>query len=291
MHRYLKSIGFSTLVRRRDMDLLIMDVLENYDSKECMNDEEGRCIAEFRKEYAYDCGVCVIGEYDEHNEFHVEHIEPYFEGSQKSNYEELYFERQASREAYYGACDDIRLGITLIFYLNNPMEYLKVRRTLHDMNGQPICLSGLAADGTILLPLVKSERQQEEEKERRKEKHEMLLAARDGNQEAMDQLTMEDIDTYTMLAKRVVKEDIFTIVDSCFMPAGLECDQYSIAGEIKDISTTVNQLSGEKLYELSLECNHIKLDVLINEKQLLGEPAIGRRFKGKIWLQGTLKNL
>ena len=29
-------------------------------------------------------------------------------------------------------------------------------------------------------------------------------------------------------------------------------------------------------------------DVCINEKDLLGEPAIGRRFRGNVWMQGNL---
>ena len=31
-------------------------------------------------------------------------------------------------------------------------------------------------------------------------------------------LTMEDIDTYTMITRRIQKEDVFSIVDSYFMP-------------------------------------------------------------------------
>ena len=31
-----------------------------------------------------------------------------------------------------------------------------------------------------------------------------------------------------------------------------------------------------------------KRQVCINEKDLLGEPAIGRRFRGNVWMQGNL---
>ena len=43
---------------------------------------------------------------------------------------------------------------------------------------------------------------------------------------------MEDMDTYSMISRRIVREDIFTIVDSYFMPYGMECDQYNVMGEI-----------------------------------------------------------
>ena len=53
----------------------------------------------------------------------------------------------------------------------------------------------------------------------------------------MESLTMDDIDTYAMISQRLTKEDVFSIVDSFFMPSGLECDQYSVMGEITEMNT------------------------------------------------------
>jgi hypothetical protein len=39
---------------------------------------------------------------------------------------------------------------------------------------------------------------------------------------------------------------------------------------------------------MKIECNDIFFDVCINEKDLMGQPAIGRRFKGNVWMQGTV---
>ena len=47
----------------------------------------------------------------------------------------------------------------------------------------------------------------------------------------MEDLTMEDMDTYSMISERIVTDDVLTIVDSYFMPNGIECDQYGILGE------------------------------------------------------------
>ena len=44
----------------------------------------------------------------------------------------------------------------------------------------------------------------------------------------------------------------------------------------------------EEIYQLHLECNDLLFSVCINSKDLLGEPAVGRRFKGQIWMQGRL---
>ena len=34
------------------------------------------------------------------------------------------WERHADKESYAGACDDLRIGVTLIFYLQNLAEYM-----------------------------------------------------------------------------------------------------------------------------------------------------------------------
>ena len=51
----------------------------------------------------------------------------------------------------------------------------------------------------------------------------------------MESLTIEDLDLYSMASRRATREDIYSIVDTTFMPSGIECDQYSILGEIKEV--------------------------------------------------------
>ena len=114
------------------------------------------------------------------------------------------------------------------------------------------------------------------------------LSTAEGDEKAMESLTMEDIDTYSMITKRLEKEDILTIVDSFFIPCGIECDQYQVMGEIVDIMETVNNETGETVVQLGLNCNDIPFDICINKKDLLGTPQVGFRFKGYIWLQGQI---
>ena len=151
-----------------------------------------------------------------------------------------------------------------------------------------LTLSGLAASGTILLPVSKNVEQKEADKKLSQQRNSLIAAARNGDEDAMESLTMEDIDMYTMISRRIQHEDVYKIVDSYFMPYGIECDQYNLMGEITDCNTTVNSQTGEKLYQLGLMSNDIPLDICINEKDLLGSPEVGRRFKGVIWLQGMI---
>ena len=289
MHKYLKSVGFSGFRQKRDLDKLLAEVIENYDRKKIVENEEGHMFAEISKEFGYDCGLTVCGEYDEKNVFHMEYYFPYYAGSQITSYEEIVVERHAGKDSYAGACDDMRVGISLIFYLLNAGDYLNVRQNgmLRELNTS-LSLSGLAASGTILLPLNKNVKQIEADKKQSQQRNSLLAAARNGDEEAMESLTMEDIDIYTMISRRIQHEDVYSIVDTYLMPYGIECDQYSLMGEITDCSTTVNSVTGEKLYQLGLLTNDIPLDICINEKDLMGIPEPGRRFKGVVWLQGLI---
>lgn len=56
--------------------------------------------------------------------------------------------------------------------------------------------------------------------------------------------------------------------------------------EILAIRERENTLTGERLYQMKLDVNELEFDVCVPKKEVLGEPEIGRRFKGEIWLQG-----
>jgi hypothetical protein len=157
-----------------------------------------------------------------------------------------------------------------------------------DIQGQPVTLSGLGKEGVILLPIEKDSAQEQADRETTSTRNRLIAAARNGDEDAIESLTMEDIDTYTMVSRRILKEDVFSIVDSYFMPYGMECDQYNIMGEIVDFFLFPNIITGEKIYQLTVMSNDMQFDICINAEDLTGEPAVGRRFKGIIWLQGQL---
>ena len=82
----------------------------------------------------------------------------------------------------------------------------------------------------------------------------------------MESLTIEDIDLYSQASRRAMKEDLYTIVDTCFMPSGIECDQYSVIGEIEEICLKKNRITDEEIYDMKLECNDLHFRVCINKR-------------------------
>lgn len=289
MHSFLKSIGFSNIKKKKEIDILLKDITEHPDRKLISEDEEGNVYAELCKDYGSSIGIAVRGEYNEDNVFEADYFYPYFLGNGISTLEKVDVEKHAEKESYAGVCDELKLGVTLIFYLQNIMEYMNKEKNtnLAEIN-TATTLSALSGFGKILLPMKKNEHRSTNDDKISRERNQMIAAARDGDEEAIESLTLEDIDTYSMISRRIMYEDVLTIVNSYFMPYGIESDQYSILGEILDFQMIENRLTQEKLYLLNINCNDLVFDLCINSKDLAGEPAIGRRFKGIIWMQGTI---
>ncbi len=289
MHNYLRSIGFKNLTRKKDLDILINNIIKNPDKKKITEDAQGNVFAELSKEFGESMGISVCGEYME-DEFQMDYYYPYFIGSGVTTEEKVEVERRSDREAYAGICDEVRIGVTLIFYLQNMIEYLQESRAESVARNIPLntTLTALSIEGKIILPIHKNESQIKSGETNNQKRNHLIAAARDGDEDAIESLTLEDIDTYSAISKRVMKEDIFSIVDSYFMPFGIESDQYSIMGEILNFYIIENSMTLEKSYVITIESNNLIFDICVNQEDLLGEPAIGRRFKGAIWMQGRI---
>ena len=289
MHSFLRSIGFSKIKKKKEIDALIQDVILHPDRKTISEDDEGNVYAELSKDYGEFIGIAVRGEYTEDETFEADYFYPYFCGSQISTYEKVDIEKHAEKDSYAGICDEVKVGVTLIFYLQNVMEYLnKEKRRNIDVFETTTSLSALSGFGKILLPVVKEKCKSKTDEKLTRERNHLIAAAREGDEEAMESLTLEDIDTYSMISRRIMHEDILTIVNSYFMPYGIESDQYNVLGEILDFHTVQNNTTHEEMYILTIDCNDLIFDVCINKEDVLGEPAVGRRFNGVVWMQGNI---
>ena len=169
------------------------------------------------------------------------------------------------------------------------LEYMREKQAglAKDMQTS-VTFSGLAQGGMILLPVNKNEQQILNEKRASDTRKELMNAARKGDQAAIETLTFDDMDLYSKVSKRLANEDVFSIVDTYFMPFGAECDMYSIMGEILAVRERINRMTGVRLYQMRLNVNELTFDICVPAESVMGEPEIGRRFKGTIWLQGYI---
>ena len=290
MHQFLRAVGFSNIENKKQIRELMNDVIINPNRKEFIETGRDSILVEYSKNYCPTCGITLRGEYDDTNNLTLDFYYPFVQADEVSTTEEVSIERHAAKESFAGMCEDYRIGATLIYYVQNGMSVMKnLKNGELDKNRVSTYLSALSLGGTIMLPIQKDPKQKEKLQKASADRSKRIIAAKKGDEEAIEQLTLEDIDTYSAVSKRILKDDVFSLVDSYFMPNGVECDHYSVLAEITGFRLETNSLSSEEVYAFNLNCNGMALTVCINKKDLLGEPEVGRRFRGNIWLQGEIR--
>ncbi len=289
MHKYMRAVGFSAYDDHKKLQDLLTQTIIMSDRHAVTKNKENHMLGEFSKDFADGLGITVCGEFDSDEKFTYEYYYPYLTGTGITSYEDVSVDRHSDKESYAGVCDDLKVGIALIFYLTNRIPYVKAQTTDRlPIRGTTLTLSALSVSGSVILPIQKDEEDVERVRKASVTRNRLMAAARQGDEEAIETLTMEDMDMYTNISKRIPEEDLFTLIDTSLMPYGVECDQYSILGEIMAMRMVTNKLTGEKIYILTIYCNELTFDVAINIIDLFGEPQVGRRFKGIIWLQGNI---
>jgi len=289
VHQYLRAIGFSDKMTRKELDKMLKKMVLENDRNDVVEQSDESAFVEISKKFGSNIGITLCGEVDQDG-FHRDYYFPYLEGETVSTKEGVMIEQSGNGNTYSGACEDPRVGVTLIFYLQNvaALKKIKMQEDLKKKE-QDTILTALSLEGKILLPVYQNAMQMAYERESSSKRKELLADARKGNEEAIESLTLEDMDTYSMISRRIQKEDVFSIVETFFMPYGMECDKYQILGRILECREIENEYTKEKLYQMKLECNDIVLELCINREDLLGEPEVGRRFKGIVWLQGKVQ--
>lgn len=294
MNHYLRAIGYNKINNLLELNLILKEIINNPTYRSVQSTKYGSYLAQFQKDLGSGYGISVIGEYpnNTHPEEHfvMEYYFPYYYGSGQTSEESMFLESCADRLAYTGVSNNSNLGIPLIFHVQNILDY---KLYAHHCPYEPIltevAYSGLSTEGVIILGFEeKGDLEKNKQKSREEKRGRLISAARNGDMDAVESLTLADIDLYSSVSKRSKDEDIYSIVDSYIIPFGSNSEEYSIMGTITRYSMELNQLTSSTLHTMTVQANGIEIDVLIHDEDLMGEPAVGRRFKGIIWLQGYL---
>lgn len=289
MHKFLRAVGFSDYRKKREIETLLENFIEDKEQIRKIQMDADTNLCEIRHEVAPGMGVAIVGEMGADDVFQKEYYYPYLLNHENSSDVDCSIQRHAEKETYSGLLDEYKVGISLIYYLENMMDYRERKLAKESVESQFVSLAGLSVKGKILLPIQKTKKQIAMAKVASKDRNSLLEAAKNGDEDAMETLTIEDIDLYSQISRRVMKEDIYSIIDTCFMPCGIECDQYAVIGDITHMELLTNKVSEEEVYDFTLDCNDLTFHVAINKKDLVGEPLVGRRFKGQIWMMGNVK--
>ena len=283
MQNYIRSIGFSMYKKKNEVKELLDKIQrENIASARISVTTEKERLWEIRKNLSESVGLCIYGYLENLGVFVREGYFPYVKDTSVSSVSKCSIEKHIDDSVFSGMLDDNRLGMSLIFRLSNPLDY-DTGKKISSVN-----LFGFCSDGKVLLPIKKTLVEIESSKQRSQDRTLLIEAAKRGDENAIDTLTTDEALLYSTLNDRIQTEDVYSIVDTLFMPYGMENDIYSIVGNILDIKEEENILTNEKILILKIECSDIELSIAIKKEDLRGEPMVGRRFKGNIWLHGKI---
>ncbi len=291
MHSYLKSIGFSEIDTKDKEERLLNNVIRyaNTTSMICVDKHSDEQYVEYCSDVGPGFGITVRGRMDEDDHFHVDHYFPYYRSNIVTSEEESFISKKSENDSYGVICEDYRVGVSLIFNLQNAVDYLRVSSRGEDVFIHPVKLSALALEGTILFPTLKTEEEVRSAGEEILQYAKMMADAKKGDLDAIDSLTHKEIDAFSMVNERLKEEDIFSIVDTSFAPYGLESEVYRILGNIIRVRECTNVFTRERVYQMDISCNHIMFGLCVNAANVVGVPEAGRRFRGIVWLQGRIE--
>ena len=123
MHKFMRTIGFSMYQKKQDMEKLLRRLAKEAERIGQLSEREGSTFCELRAETAPGMGVAMAGEMSPKGTFSREYYFPYVTSTDVSSDAECSVQRHTERETYAGLLDEYRVGISLIFYIQNSMEY------------------------------------------------------------------------------------------------------------------------------------------------------------------------
>ncbi|MCR5585565.1 MAG: DUF3881 family protein [Lachnospiraceae bacterium] len=293
MNCMLQSVGYSKVegieAERRLKDELIYGF--SMKRTKTAKVSETRTAVEIMCEIAPNTGVVYRGEYDKLGIFLSDCFFPTHISQRLSLNEPITISKRMDSNAFTAMAYDYTHKIPVVFYLQNEVDmYLNFDPEGKEENCE-VYLSAMADEGKIILPIdgtrveVGKTTDDNYTDEDKPEENDNI----DTIEKQIRKLAEKELNDYINMTSRSNDEDLYSIIETTFMPCGTEVDTYTIIGKIISVESQENFNTKEEMYILGVECTDMIMEVCINKMKLLGEPEVGRRFKGNVWLQGYVK--
>ena len=287
-HTFLRSIGFDS-IKTKDQEKALVDwVLENPSRMSVVSLDREANLAMAEKDVNGHAGIAVVGEIGESGGLVPEYYFPYLSSTHISSTAPLSYEKTAVRDGFSGMCEDDRLGLALIFDVKNVTDVVRDQQDLllGSASFRRVMLSMLLRDATVVLPI--GNRKKAPANSRRAFEKRLNEAEEQGDLESVGQLAREEMLRYGRAIQRIRDTDILTVVESFFMPHGMESYSYYFLGEILSSALILNEITKERFYRMVIAVNGVEFTAAVSENDLQGVPAAGLRLKAKGMLMGEL---
>ena len=168
MNLYIRAIGFQYLDADFEEEMIHAGILDSIEKGFVIKNTKlnrGAVIVRVSES----TGLYIYGRF-KGDEFIYEYYFPFILGKTSCDNDEITIERHLDKESFAVVCDESRTGVTLIFYLQNVMDYLEF---IFDKNGlkqkeynidrkgsvyripiknKKVSLTALSIGGMILMP-------------------------------------------------------------------------------------------------------------------------------------------
>ena len=121
MHSFLRTIGFSDgHINEYEINILLDEICRQYDHMvSVMGKQANAAFMELSRSFGEGIGITVCGQMDDRG-FHRVNYFPYLKGSCVTSEENIAVQLRSDGDSYVGICDDGRVGVALIFAVENP---------------------------------------------------------------------------------------------------------------------------------------------------------------------------
>ena len=247
MHKFLRAIGFSSLNDKKKLKEILTDAVMTSTDRGFTQLDENTKVAIMSKNISPSLGISVCGEFDEEGHFIYDYYFPYLRSYVKSIQEEISVEQHSSQISFAGVCEEMNFGVIVIFYLQNFAGYFDAKNA-GKLDKSYVSLTGLSTNGMVIFPLAKNPIERKSEKIYAQKRKTLMQDAKKGIESAIESLTMQDMGLYNTICKKIQESDVYSLVDSTFIPCGVESDHYAVLGEILHVNQETNMYTNEKIY-------------------------------------------
>ena len=288
MVRYFSAIGMSDYVDQRKLDVFVRNALQEQSNPIYRYREPGTDTVYVEvKKYMGDFAVALRGKKEEDGKVNMSVILPTVQERTYSVLLDWEIEMDDPLIAFLIG-EEEGTGAQLEISLLDLVECL-MEKPADAGDSLIAAFYALSTEGKILLNVERSQEDEEAYRSEEEWRRQMLKRAREGDEEALEELKADSLAMEEDILERLEEEDIYSILEGIFLPASEELlGVYTIMGTILESEKVLNPYTEEWVYRLLLNVMGLNLTLFINPKDLVGEPLQGMRFLGTGLLQGAV---
>jgi len=288
---YLSAIGFTERPDEQTLRQLLEIVVNDPDFRhESPKDAQGFSEREWYKLFGNGFGIAVYGTVRRGRpkpHVFVEDWSIFASGSAMSAAD--FFVDVGEDGRLYAFCEEHETGNEVEFRLTNQYDYDLYYR--EGKPGDPLCiknveLTALACNGTVILPVERTDEGLAEREEEESARREMLERIRSGDKQAAAEMDEAFRQMNAVIEERLHEEDYLTVFESYLSPVEEKPCVYALLGDITAVQEEANLLTGEAVLRLTVDVTGVPFQLLIGKRMLVGVPSVGMRILSKVFIVG-----